>query len=233
MYQTDHLGSPRNWYRVSDGVQGEAEYSAYGVRTVTSTGPGVPEQGYTGHLHHTSSGLVLAPYRAYDPELGRWLSEDPIGERGGLNLYGYVRNGPITKNDPLGLQCMGSASPGGAAAMAGALSDPVWGGAATKVAAEATASTGILTALWNWIFGDEDEIEEPPIRKPPPPGRPKPRNTPPGTKPIDQCGLPTDTIHDIKDGIKAEPNDYVGIAPDGSIIWNDADDDNGNLEDYQ
>ena len=50
--------------------------------------------GYTGHWQHAASGLPLAPYRAYDPELGRWLSRDPIGEKGGLNLYEYVRNNP-------------------------------------------------------------------------------------------------------------------------------------------
>jgi RHS repeat-associated protein len=104
VYLSDHLGSPRSWYRVSDGAVGSADYSAYGVRTVTATGPGVPEGGYTGHLHHPASGLALAPYRAYDPALGRWISEDPIEEEGGVNLYGYVENDPIHAIDELGLQ---------------------------------------------------------------------------------------------------------------------------------
>src|SRR5690606_18771293 len=42
-------------------------------------------------------------YRAYDPGLGRWLSEDPIFEAGGLNLYGYVGNAPTDAWDTLGL----------------------------------------------------------------------------------------------------------------------------------
>jgi RHS repeat-associated protein len=104
VYLSDHLGSPRSWYRVSDGAVGSADYSAYGMRTVTATGPGVPERGYTGHLHHPASGLALAPYRAYDPSLGRWISEDPIEERGGVNLYGYVKNSPMLDVDPLGLR---------------------------------------------------------------------------------------------------------------------------------
>jgi hypothetical protein len=41
----------------------------------------------------------------YDPELGRWLSRDPIGEDGGINLYGYVGNDPVNGVDPLGLYC--------------------------------------------------------------------------------------------------------------------------------
>ncbi|MBU6303620.1 MAG: RHS repeat-associated core domain-containing protein, partial [Verrucomicrobia bacterium] len=58
----------------------------------------------TGHHYHEKSGLCLAMYRAYDANLGRWLSEDPIGEAGGVNLYGYVGNGPIVNTDPLGLE---------------------------------------------------------------------------------------------------------------------------------
>lgn len=39
----------------------------------------------------------------YHPEEGRWISRDPIGERGGQNLYGFVKNDCITKTDKLGL----------------------------------------------------------------------------------------------------------------------------------
>lgn len=102
VYLPDHLGTPRSWYRVSDGLRGEADYTVHGERTVTTAGPGVPERSFTGHLSHAASGLVLAPFRAYDPGLGRWISEDPIGEAGGLNLYGYVGNHPAGLVDPTG-----------------------------------------------------------------------------------------------------------------------------------
>ena len=42
-------------------------------------------------------------YRAYDPATGRWLSRDPIGESGGINLYGYVSNSPVNYMDSIGL----------------------------------------------------------------------------------------------------------------------------------
>ncbi len=50
-----------------------------------------------------ASNLYLAPYRAYDPTIGRWINRDPIAEDGGLNLYTYVGNNPPRSTDPLGL----------------------------------------------------------------------------------------------------------------------------------
>ncbi len=47
-------------------------------------------------------------YRAYDPVLGTWLSIDPLGELGGLNLYRYVLNQPVGYVDFLGLIEYGS-----------------------------------------------------------------------------------------------------------------------------
>lgn len=55
------------------------------------------------YYHHAASGLELALYRGYDAGLGRWISEDPIEERGGLNLQAFVRNNPVSKYDANGL----------------------------------------------------------------------------------------------------------------------------------
>jgi RHS repeat-associated protein len=77
-------------------------YDPYGRRTKVS-GSYDADFGFTGHYYHAPSGLHLALYRAYDADTGRWLSRDPIGESGGLNLYGYVRNNPMSYVDPFGL----------------------------------------------------------------------------------------------------------------------------------
>jgi RHS repeat-associated protein len=58
---------------------------------------------FFGHYYHVRSGLHLAPFRAYDADLGRWLSRDPIAEDGGINLYAYCAGDPVNCVDPLGL----------------------------------------------------------------------------------------------------------------------------------
>lgn len=51
------------------------------------------------------NGLLYMRARYYDPEVGRFISKDPIGFWGGdLNLYAYVVNNPVNYVDPSGLQ---------------------------------------------------------------------------------------------------------------------------------
>jgi RHS repeat-associated protein len=78
------------------------DYDPYGNSVVTDGKMNV-DFGYTGHYFHARSGLNLTLYRAYNPALGRWISRDPIGEAGRVNLYGYVENNPVNSVDPLGL----------------------------------------------------------------------------------------------------------------------------------
>ncbi|MCP3891851.1 MAG: hypothetical protein GY702_23740, partial [Desulfobulbaceae bacterium] len=47
--------------------------------------------------------VTISGYRFYQAELGRWVSRDPLGEDGGVNLYGFVGNEPNQKTDLLGL----------------------------------------------------------------------------------------------------------------------------------
>jgi RHS repeat-associated protein len=101
-YTRDHLGSIREVTDSSGVVQACYDYDPYGKRT-RLFGTLDVSFGYTGHYYHERSGLNLTLHRAYHPTLGRWLSRDPIEERGGLNLYGYVENNPINATDPLGL----------------------------------------------------------------------------------------------------------------------------------
>jgi len=57
----------------------------------------------------TASGVFYYGFRYYVPETGRWLSRDPIEERGGVNLYGFVGNQPTGRVDVLGRSVLGPA----------------------------------------------------------------------------------------------------------------------------
>jgi RHS repeat-associated protein len=58
---------------------------------------------FQGQYFDHETGLHYNRFRYYDPEIGRYLSKDPIGFAGGLNLHAYVAN-PTQGIDPLGLQ---------------------------------------------------------------------------------------------------------------------------------
>jgi len=73
---------------------------------VTSTGSFADMNPYkfsTKYLD-AETGLYYYGYRFYNPNTGRWLNRDPIEERGGVNLYGFVGNDGITRSDKLGLK---------------------------------------------------------------------------------------------------------------------------------
>jgi RHS repeat-associated protein len=59
---------------------------------------------YTGRDYDAETGLNYYRARYYDPVIGRFISEDPIGFDGGNNFYAYVENDPIDWTDPLGLR---------------------------------------------------------------------------------------------------------------------------------
>ncbi|WP_159086502.1 RHS repeat-associated core domain-containing protein [Burkholderia sp. LA-2-3-30-S1-D2] len=63
---------------------------------------------FQGQYHNHESGLHYNRCRHYDPEAARYISLDPIGLRGGLNLYAYGQSNPVARVDPLGLQARGT-----------------------------------------------------------------------------------------------------------------------------
>ena len=100
-YTRDHLGSIRELTDSTGAIRARYDYDPYGYRTKLS-GDLDAEFGYTGHYFHQPSGLSLALYRAYDASTGRWVSRDPIGEIGGINLYLYALDDAVNLLDTNG-----------------------------------------------------------------------------------------------------------------------------------
>jgi len=110
-YTRDHLGSVYEMTNTAAAVQAAYSYVAYGERT-KRWGASDTEIAYTGHWNfkpaaftkQAAADLSLTWFRAYDTKRGNWLSRDPIGEKGGRNLYGFVGNNGIRWIDAWGLK---------------------------------------------------------------------------------------------------------------------------------
>ncbi len=57
-----------------------------------------------GYYTDVETGILLLTHRYFDPATGRFLTRDPIGLEGGVNLYAYVGNGVVVRTDRLGFR---------------------------------------------------------------------------------------------------------------------------------
>jgi RHS repeat-associated protein len=103
-YTRDHLGSIREMFTGGGTVVARYDYDPYG-RSTTVLGTTPTDFNFTGLYRHSKSNLDLAVFRVYDPDLGRWLSRDPLKQaelKEGTNLFAYVKNTPPNWTDPSG-----------------------------------------------------------------------------------------------------------------------------------
>jgi RHS repeat-associated protein len=123
-YQTDHLGTPQKLLAKSGLVVWQGEYSSFGevtesVNTVTSL------LRFPGQYEDGESGTHYNRFRTYDSRTGRYISRDPLGLIGGIDVYGYGYASPVFYSDPNGLICI---SPLVIASVSGAVDGIVSGG---------------------------------------------------------------------------------------------------------
>jgi len=99
-FLTDHLGSTAALASATGNITEQLNYDSFG------NGPGsaFTRYTYTGREREPDTGLFYYRARFYDPQLGRFLNEDPIGLVGGINPYAYVGNEPLVNVDSFGLQ---------------------------------------------------------------------------------------------------------------------------------
>jgi RHS repeat-associated protein len=126
---TDHLGTPREMTDPDGRVIWAATYKAWGnVLMLDQSEPQITTSAlhhpfaeataqaqpirFQGQYHDLETGLHYNRFRYYDPDIGRFVSEDPVGLAGGVNTFAYAAN-PTGWTDPLGLTADCSCGSGG------------------------------------------------------------------------------------------------------------------------
>ncbi|ODC04425.1 hypothetical protein BFW38_13670 [Terasakiispira papahanaumokuakeensis] len=100
-YVTDALGTPMQLLDPDGTVRWQAQPDDWAA-VHNETGDTRQPIRFQGQWHDEESGLYYNRHRYYDPQQGRYITQDPIGLKGGTNLYGYVGD-PTSAIDPLGL----------------------------------------------------------------------------------------------------------------------------------
>ncbi|HED7718520.1 TPA: RHS domain-containing protein, partial [Salmonella enterica] len=102
-YHTDVNGAPEEMTDGGGNIVWEAGYQVWGNLTHEKENRPVQQNlRFQGQYLDRETGLHYNLYRFYDPDIGKFISGDPIGLAGGINLYQYAPN-PLSWIDPLGL----------------------------------------------------------------------------------------------------------------------------------
>jgi RHS repeat-associated protein len=140
-FLTDALGSTIALTDASGTLSTVYTYEPLGAET--STGSSQNEFQFTGR-ENDGTGLYFFRARYFSPQLGRFISEDPIGLLGGINEYAYVGNNPISRIDPFGLDWLNNLSDFSAA------TGSVLSFGLTDVINDATGASSVVNKCSGW-----------------------------------------------------------------------------------
>lgn len=154
-YQNDHLGAPRALTDTRGNIVWQAEYDVFGALEIT-TREVENNLRFPGQYFDGETGLYYNWHRYYEPENGRYISADPIGLMGGVNLFAYAANNPLVKIDPHGLDWR-VRTWGGAKVVIGIVSDIggavlIGGGGVTEVFSAGSSSPVSIPAIFGGAF---------------------------------------------------------------------------------
>ena len=100
-YHTDQVGSVKAVTDSAGKTVYNADYLAFGTQ-FAKDGDFDETHGFTGKEYDSDTGLYYFAGRWYDPDLGRFISEDPVDDPNSPNLYSYCANNPLSNIDPTG-----------------------------------------------------------------------------------------------------------------------------------
>lgn len=102
-YLNDRLGTPEILTDASGTVAWEAWHEPFGEAHIHPSSSVVNNIRFPGQYYDSETGFHYNYHRYHDPKSGRYITPDPIGLAGGINLYPYVDGNPVNSDDPLGL----------------------------------------------------------------------------------------------------------------------------------
>ncbi|WP_205870357.1 RHS repeat domain-containing protein, partial [Pseudomonas viridiflava] len=100
-FHTDQIGTPLEMTDIDGQIVWQATYKAWGSLEALTVSEVEQNLRFQGQYFDEETGLHYNTFRYYDPEVGRFITQDPIGLSGGFNLYQYTPN-PISWADPWG-----------------------------------------------------------------------------------------------------------------------------------
>jgi RHS repeat-associated protein len=101
-YHNDHLGTPQKIAALNGGVVWSAKYESFGKAVIAPASTVENNLRFSGQYYDQETGIYYNYHRYHAPSAGRYLTPDPIGLEGGLNLFTHVQNNPVNLIDPSG-----------------------------------------------------------------------------------------------------------------------------------